>query len=1001
MKRKGKLLEKQMNFSKPVWAQTIDELVKNLRTNSQLGLKSTEAEKRLEIEGRNELPPPKTNFFRIYLAPLFNWLIIVYLIAALIMFIFAIVTGVGNMTMIYTTLAIVGLNCVVAVVQQARAVKKLRALQALSVPTCIVVRDGIELKINSSELVPGDIILLEIGNRVPADCRILESNNLRVDESSLTGESELVTKNKGEALSITLSNPDLPLQSQYNILFYGSYISSGRARAVVYATGINTELGQISQQLEQQPFQEIPIQKKLNNIGKWFAIGVICFWVIVLIILRITTGNIEIIKSLNSAMDIMPINIPLLTTIVMLTGTLAMANHGVIVRNLTSIESLGRISVLCTDKTGTLTRGEMCVQHIWARGSQFSVSGSGYVPEGEIFLADNPKNLQKISNIRSYPHLQLLLANCYWNNNAKVQEPKPQSLKESERKWTILGSPTEGALAVLVKKVENFGQIKEINAMEPAPVEKVFEYEFSSQLKRMTTVVRTENGSFFSFTKGASEIIMSRCNRLLAEENEAIPLIDELRLVILNRITEFEQQGYRVLSFAYKKLLELPEKQIDSPEMRNKMESDLIFIGFVAIMDLPRKGVPEAIENCYQMGIETVVITGDSLPTATAIGKQIGIKLAGPKNVHSGRLSHAKNGKDQIEDKIGGDISSIKIFARVSPLDKQLIVEKYHDNNKIVAMTGDGVNDALALHDADVGVAMGIQGTDIAKEAADMILSDDNFVSMVEGIKRGRGLFANIRSLIFFFVCINLFEGIVQFILAVILDLPYFLSEEFYYQWVFLSLTVHMLPGLMLTFDQVPRDVVFEKPRDSQEIISGNILILLLIYGFLLICTMLAVYFLVYSGAYANFIADTFPNLVNLNFGKMNKFYLFTPETRDLWENVNLTTAKTLTMLMTVLFLCETFLALQIRRPNKSLWKSFKQDLTKTVVVVISLLFGLFLLILYLPRFQIWLINQNVALNFMALNIIDWLVCILLSFGLCILPFEGVKWLYRRKEIIF
>ncbi|MHA1777354.1 MAG: hypothetical protein DRO88_00265 [Promethearchaeia archaeon] len=986
-------MNSQFKFSKPVWAQAKEELLKNLQSKPKHGLKSTDAKRRLEIEGVNELPPPKVNFFRIYLAPLFNWLIVVYLIAALIMFIFGIITGEGNMTMIYTTLAIVGLNCVVAVVQQARAVKKLRALQALAAHTCIVIRDSVEQEISSSKLVPGDVVLLETGNRVPADCRILEATNLQVDESSLTGESELVSKNSGEALSLTLLSSDLPLQTQYNILFFGTYISSGRARVLVYATGVNTELGRISEQLKQQPFQEIPIQKKLNNIGKWFALGVIGFWAMVLLILWISTGKLEIIKSLNSAMDIMPINIPLLTTVVMLTGTLAMANHGVIVRNLTSVESLGRISVLCTDKTGTLTRGEMCVQHIWTRGSHFKVTGSGYIPKGEIFLFDNPQNPQKLEDIHNYPHLQLLLANCTWNNNAKIQSPKLQSKKETERRWSIIGSPTEGALAVLVNKLKN---IRNFSEMENFLVEKVHEYEFSSQLKRMSTIVRTDSDSYLCFTKGASEIVMGCCNWLLAEENEAIPLIDELRLVILNRITEFEQQGYRVLSFAYKKLKNIDYESLDTAEIRDSIESDLIFIGFVAIMDLPREGVQEAIHTCYQMGIETVVITGDSLPTATAIGQQIGLRLEGPKSLHSGRLSNSK-GKEEIPiNENIEDISSIKIFARVSPLDKQFIVEKYHEHSKIVAMTGDGVNDALALHDADVGVAMGIQGTDIAKEAADMILSDDNFVSMVEGIKQGRGIFANIRSLIFFFVCINLFEGIVQFLLAVILDLPYFLSEDFYYQWVFLSLTVHMFPGLMLTFDNVSNDVVYEKPRNSQEIISRNVLILLLVYGILLICSMLAVYFLVYSETYSKFLKKVFPSLSGLDFGNLNQYFLFTPETQDLWQNLDFTTAKTLTMLMVVLFLCETFLALQIRRPNKSLWKSIKQDLTKTVILVISLLYGLFLFILYMPGFQIWLINQRVALNFVALNIVDWMVCIVISFTLCILPFEGVKYFYRR-----
>lgn len=995
------------SYPKPVWAMKKEELLSFLHTYAELGLTVKKVEERLIKEGKNELPHPKPHFLRVYLAPLFNWLIIIYLIAAIIMFIFGIVTGEGNMTMIYTTLAIVGLNSIVAVVQQARAVKKLKALRALSAPTCVVIREGQKMDIPTTDVVRGDILILDTGARIPADCRILESSNLQVNEASLTGESELVAKNHGEAL-LNLYKPrplsnispkdseispkdskmvqsSLPLQAQSNILFFGTYITSGNCRAVVYATGVHTELGKISHKLEEQGFQEIPIQVKLNHIGKWFGIGVMTFWAIVLGIIYFTTGRVEIIKSLNSAMDIMPINIPLLTTIVMLSGTLAMANQGVIVRNLTSVESLGRVSVVCSDKTGTLTKGEMCVQHIWARGSHFMVTGSGYNPKGDFFLTDNPKRPEKIENIQEYPHLQLLLANCLWNNNASVQIQNIEIGKKTSSRWTIIGTPTEGALATLIKKV---GDPAVINDFSNPPVSVVHEFGFSSQLKRMTKILQTTDKSYISFTKGASEVVLSLCDRLLAEENSAVPFIDELRLVIMNRINIFESQGYRILSFAYKRFNNLPSDDLDTPKIREDIESNLIFIGFVAIMDSPRNGIKEAIQSCYNAGVDVVMITGDSLPTAKAIAAQIGMSALSPNNVHLGGLESIFSDTNKIPN-----ISQIKVFARVSPLNKQEIVEAYHKHDKIVAMTGDGVNDALALHDADVGIAMGIQGTDIAKEAADMILSDDNFVTLVEGIKLGRGIFSNIRSLVFFFICINLFEGIVQFILAVILNLPYFLNEEFYFQWVFLSLTVHMFPGLMLTFDRISSDIMHEKPRDSQEILSRHVLLLLLVYGILLSVSMLSIYFLVHTGVYSNAQNDFF--------GRWNIYYLFTPETYDLWKNVDFTNAKTLTMLMTTLFICETSLALQIRRPNKSLFHSLREDINPVVISVLCFLFGLFIFALYFPGFQIWMLKKGISLNFVPMNLIDWLVSIGIAFGICILPFEGVKWFYRRREVYF
>ncbi|MHA1519026.1 MAG: cation-translocating P-type ATPase [Promethearchaeota archaeon] len=971
-----------------IWAQTPVEVQTRLQTDITRGIDEGLAQQRLQDHGINELPTKSPNFIKIYLAPLFNWLILIYLVAALVMFIFGLITGEGNMIMIIITLGVVGLNAVVAIIQQARATKKLRALRELAAPTTHVIRGGLQKEILTKNVVVGDLLVLETGARIPADARVITANMLQVNESSLTGESEPVRKIEQE-----LENRPLHLQNQENILFLGTYITMGRGNAVVYATGARTEIGKISLGLEQSQDKEIPIQQKLNNIGKWFGVGIMVAWLMTVGIVYFVFDRSEIIESLNSAMDMMPINIPLLTTIVMLTGTLAMAEHGVIVRNLTSVDSLGRVSVVCTDKTGTLTKSQMCVQHIWVRGSHFSVTGTGYSPQGDIFLADTPNFpvlVDKVDQMENYPHLHLLLASCHLNNTSQVVKHEFEVGSKILSDWKVIGNPTEGALRVLVNK---------LNRSQPGfeaqfhDYELLHEFPFDSRLKRMTQVYRTLDDHYMVLTKGASEILISACTHLLAEENTSVEFIDEMRMIIMNSINEYAVQGYRILSFAYK-MLDHPPANLnqvqsrggsESQEIRALVEGDLTYIGFVAIMDPPREGVSQAITQCHQAGVEVVMITGDSLPTAKAIAEQIGIYTAEAKNICEGQ------NLESLEE--CGDIRDVTVFARVSPIHKQTIINSYHADGKVVAMTGDGVNDALALNDADVGIAMGIQGTDVAKEASDMIISDDSFISIVEGIKRGRGIFANIRSVVFFFVCINVFEGLVQFLLAIILDKPYFLDDAYYFQWIFLSLTVHMFPGLMLTFDRISPNVMQEHPRDSQEIISKPILGLMLLYGLFLAGAMVSIYFLVQTGLYAN------EN--NTDFGRWNSFYLFTQETLHLWEGLEFRTAKTLTMLMTTLFLCETALALQIRRPNKSLWKSLVEDRSPLIYLVVGGLFSIYLAILYIPGLQLWLVAQRIAFNFVRLNFVDWCLCVGIALGVCILPFEAVKAHCRSKNILF
>ena len=962
----------------------LDQIYKKLDTDPNKGLTEQEARIRLEKYGTNEIPIVSKGFIKIYLAPLFNWLIVIYLIGALILFIVGMFSDDSNMLMIILTLLIVALNCVVAIIQQFRATKKLKALRELSAPTSTIIREGQKKDISTKEIVIGDLLVLNQGDKIPADARIIESFNLEANEASLTGESEPVKKlEKGNALN----EEEAPIGDRKNMVFYGTYITTGTGKSIVVDTGGDTEIGKISHGLEEAGTSEIPIREKMNNFGKWLGLMVFGMWVIILIIILAVRSNAEIeaagglgaiiIESLNAALDLMPINIPLLTTIILVTGVLAMAHYGVIIRNLASVDSLGRVSVVCSDKTGTLTKNQMSVEHIWTNGSIYKVTGSGYDPDGEIILVDDQKNLKFVKHIDDFPHLKLLLIAGFLNNNSALIKNEIKTARKIVYNWNVVGSPTEGALMVLYQKGMGDIVLDDYN--------QITEYPFDSTLKRMTKLYK-KNGTFYSYTKGASEILIPLCAKIIYKDKE-IPFTEEIRKKVIEIVDLYAHQGFRILSLSYKMMNEKPP---EGEGGRKNSESDMTYIGFVTILDPPRDGVKDSVIQCHEAGVDVIMITGDAPATARAIASQISI---------------VKDEKDlALEGKYVKDIESfeelrkIKVFARVSPEHKQDIVEKYQKENKVVAMTGDGVNDALALNMADAGVAMGIAGTDVAKEASDMVISDDSFNSIVTGIHHGRGIFAKIRAVVFFYIVINIFEGVVQFILAIILDKPYFLDDEFYLQWIFLSITLHMFPGLILTFDMTSKDVMKEKPRDEEEILSKNIIILLVIFGILLAISMITVYYITISGIY-----PVFPE--NLNFGALDDAYLYSPVTMPMIPSeingIPIEVAgKTLTMLMVTLFFCESFLIFQIRRPNKSLIKSTREDSNKRMYLIIGILFAVIIMLMYIPGAQVALASSGINFMFMYLTGFDWFVCFLISL-ICIISFEIVKFAARRRDIIF
>ncbi|MFW9828084.1 MAG: cation-translocating P-type ATPase [Candidatus Thorarchaeota archaeon] len=952
----------------------LQEIYKKLKTDPKKGISNNDAVDRLQKYGYNEIPKVSKGFIKIYLAPLFNWLIVIYLIGSLILFLAAILGGEGNLAFVGLTFFIVILNCAVAIIQQYRATKKLKALRELTAPTSTIIREGQKQEIATKDIVIGDLLVLNQGDKIPADARIIESYNLVVNEASLTGESEPVRKME---LGKALTKKVISIGERSNMVFYGTYISTGTGKSIVVNTGGNTEIGKISHGLEEAGTSEIPIRQKMNHFGKWLGLIVFIFWFIILMIVYVASAfqRLEIVESLNSALDLMPINIPLLVTIVLITGVLSMARHGVIIRNLASVDSLGRVSVVCSDKTGTLTKNQMSIQHVWTNGSIFKTTGSGYSPEGDIILMDNPKNPIYVKHINEYPYLKLLLTAGFLNNNSALIKNEIEISGKLIPKWDVVGSPTEGALMVLFQKGMGDYVLDDY--------ESITEYPFDSSVKRMTKIYKRDL-DYYSFTKGASEILIPLCEKIIYQDAE-IKFTQEIKNKVMEIVNLYANQGYRILSLCYKLIDMAPP---EGEEGRKLSESDMTFVGFVTILDPPRGGVKDSVKECHEAGVETIMITGDSPATAHSIASQIGIISDENETVVEGKDVKDISSYEQFEQ--------IRVFARVSPEHKEDIVEKYQEQKKVVAMTGDGVNDALALNLADVGIAMGITGTDVAKEASDMVISDDSFNSIVTGIHEGRGIFARIRALVFFYICINIFEGIVQFILAIILDLPYFLNEEFYFQWIFLTITLHSFPGLILTFDTTSKDVMKEKPRDSEEILSKNIFILLFIFGILLAVSMLIVYFICISGLYPVFSENLVPGYLysdsNLLPDTINNIPVSLEQIRII--------GKTLTMLMVTLYFCESFLVFQIRRPNKSLIKSLKEDRNKFMFLLIGLLFFVLIALLYIPGVQITLASWGLNLLFMYLTGLDWLVCFSISL-ICIVSFEIVKFFARKKEITF
>jgi len=752
-------------------ALEISEALERLKTSTQ-GLTQKEVASRIKQYGFNELATvekisPLTIFFR-----QFKSILILILVGATIV---SLVTG--HTVDAAVVFAIVLVSAVLGFTQEYRAERALEALKKMLSPTAVVIRDKKEVSISTKEIVPGDILVLREGDRISADARLIEAMSLRTNEASLTGESLPASKQ-----TMRLSE-DISILDRKNMVFSGTEVTSGKGKALVVATGMKTEFGKIAKQVTVSVKEETPLEKRTKKLGKWLGIVALSISVSTIII-GIFRGMplIEVVLfGVALAVAAVPEALPAVVTGSLAVGVHKMAKRNAIVRKMPAVETLGSTTVICSDKTGTLTRGEMTVRKIYAGDTMINVTGVGYEPKGEFHAEGDG------GNILQGKHFSLLMKGSLLCNDAK--------LMVEEDKWRIKGDPTEGALVVVAAKA-GFKQA-EVTKQYP----RVGELPFSPERKRMTTVHLTPHSDQNFYTKGAPETILQRCGYVQKLDNiERLTEKDKKKILGVNE--EMASEALRVLGLAYKKI---------SPSITNfdeeALEQDLIFLGLMGMMDPPREEATKAVEVCKQIKIKTIMITGDHKLTAMAIAGEMGIYQEGDTALTGEDL---ENMTDEEFEEI---VEKVTVYARVSPAQKLKIVEAWKKKGQVVAMTGDGVNDAPALKHADIGVAMGITGTEVTKEAADLVLADDNFATIVNAIELGRWIYDNIKKYLTYLLQANLVE-IVLLSIAVLTGYPLPLIPI---QILYINLATDGLPAIALGVSPSDPDIMRRPPRPPEE----------------------------------------------------------------------------------------------------------------------------------------------------------------------------------------
>ena len=764
--------------------KTIEQVFKELNA-SEKGISEKEADERLKQYGLNEIKEEKRiSPLKIFIEQ-FNSVVVWILIAATIISAFL-----KEYVDAIVILVIIILISVLGFFLEYRAERSIEALKKLTSLKATVIRNGQKKEIDSKHIVPGDIIVLETGDKVPADARLFEVINLQTQEAALTGESQPVKKN----MDIMLEK--ISIADMKNIVFSSTIVVSGRAKAVVITTGMQTEIGKIATMMEEVKPEPTPLQKKMDDLGKLIGKVVIAIAVIIFAVASIFQEKSlldNLIVAVAVAVAAIPEALLAIVTMALALGTQRMLKRNVLVRRLPSVETLGSTTVICTDKTGTLTANEMTVKKLFVNGKVVEVTGTGYETKGQFLY----KNKQI-----GFDEVEFLLRIGALNNNAE--------LKDSN----LIGDPTEGCLIVSAAKA---GLMKEDLELEWPRVEEI---EFTSERKMMTTIHK-HHGEKIAFVKGAPEVVLKQCNYICIN-GMTEKLTEEMKKEILETNKEFADEALRVLGFAYKTIVTDKDP-----------EKNLIFAGLQGMIDPPREEVKIAIEKCKKAGIKVIMITGDHEITARAVAKEIG--LSG-KVINGQQIDEIKNLEDWVDD--------VAIFARVNPEHKIKIVDALKKKGHIVAMTGDGVNDAPALKKADIGIAMGITGTDVSKEASAMILTDDNFASIVNAVEEGRGVYDNIRKYIGFLLSGNISEVLIIF-LGIIFGLPLPLTAT---QILLINLVTDGLPALALSVDPFEPNAMSRKPRRQNEPIFKGLNPFLIYYPI----AMTIVALLVFSWFYFN-----------------------------------------------------------------------------------------------------------------------------------------------------
>lgn len=761
-----------------------NQVLASLNTDRR-GLSPAEAKQRLEEFGPNELVEKhKISAWAIFLSQFKDFLIIILLIAVVLS---AVLGETADAIVIFI---IVLFASVLGFAQEYRAERAMEALKRMASPTATVVRDGEEIDIQSREVVPGDIILLHTGDNIPADGRLIESVNLRVEEAPLTGESQPVEK-------ITAAIPEsVNLQDRENMTYMGTSIAYGHGIAVVTATGIHTEFGKIAAMLQDVEEEQTPLQVNLDRMGKLIAIGALALCVI-LVVVGVLRGH-EIVEmfiwGVGLAVAAVPEALPAVVTISLAIGVQRMVKRHALVRRLPAVETLGCTTIICSDKTGTLTQDQMTVRRIYVNDKLFEVSGAGYDPKGNFLfdgIAFEP---------REDIHLETILRIGSLCNDARL------FLVDSH--WQIKGDPTEGALVVAAAK----GGLE--LAAQSVSWPRINEIPFSSERKMMTTIHQSAEGKF-AYTKGAPEIILDRC-RYVYRDNSDKELTTSERENISGLVQTMAGDGLRVLALAYKPISEINEG----------VEKEMVFAGLMGMIDPPREEVKAAIRMCDEAGIESVMITGDHKLTAIAVARELGL-------LHHGVVLTGAEIDSLSDQQFEEMVGKVEVYARVSPAHKLRVVEALVKKGHVVAMTGDGVNDAPALKKADIGVAMGITGTDVSKEAADMVLTDDNFASIVAAVEEGRGIYDNIKKYLMYLLSANLGEVL---LMSVGILFGSFLGTGnalplIAIQILWVNLATDGLPAIALALDPAAPDIMKRPPRPRSESVFTRPVIGLMVLG--------------------------------------------------------------------------------------------------------------------------------------------------------------------------